>query len=206
MIRTTVLAALLALAVAPGLSFAQSSSEPLETLPSGFVAAPEFKFSEMDGESAYLLGGRAGWLSDRKLFLGGGAYWLTSGAAGADLAYGGAHVEWFARRSNQFNLSFGGLVGAGSGTLAVDTSQFPAPVFRDPRGRGGRFSHRFPSTVRVDEGFFVAEPQANASYTFTDWLRLNFGAGYRLIGAASGLESRLRGPTASVSLQLGRFY
>jgi hypothetical protein len=204
MIRTGLLAALLSLA--PGLAFAQSSTEPLETIPSGFVAAPELKLSELNGESASLLGGRAGWLSDRKLFLGAGAYWLTSGAASADLAYGGAIVEWFVRRSNQFNLSFGGLVGAGTGTLAVDTSELPVPVFRDARGRGGRFSHRFPSTVRVNEGFFVAEPQANASYTFTDWLRLNFGAGYRLIGAASGLESRLRGPTASVSLQLGKFY
>jgi hypothetical protein len=52
----------------------------------------------------------------------------------------------------------------------------------------------------------VAEPQANASFTFTNWLRLGVGAGYRLIGGASGLESRFRGPTASVSLQFGSFY
>jgi hypothetical protein len=206
--RTLVLAALFTLAGVPGRALAQSAAEPLETIPSGFIAAPELKFSEMDGDSAYLLGGRAGWLSDRKLFLGAGAYWLTSGAPGADLAYGGGLVEWFARRSNQFNLSFGGLVGFGTGTLAVDAGEFPGPgpVFGNHRGRGSRFSRRFPSTFRVDEGFFVAEPQANASYTFTDWLRLNFGAGYRLIGAASGLESRLRGPTASISLQLGKFY
>ncbi|MGH9318972.1 MAG: hypothetical protein ACRD21_24565 [Vicinamibacteria bacterium] len=56
------------------------------------------------------------------------------------------------------------------------------------------------------EGFFVSEPQANASFTFTSWFRLGVGAGYRLIGGASGLESRFRGLTASVSLQFGGFY
>ncbi len=198
--KTFVFAAVLVLAG----GFAES--EDLERISSGFVVAPDFKFSEMDGESANLLGGYAGWLTDRKLLLGAGAYWLTSGAAGADLAYGGALVEWFLQRNDRFNLSFRGLVGAGTGTVALDAGEFPELMFPNRRGRGDRFSHRFPSTVRVEEGFFVAEPQANASITITRWLRLGVGAGYRLIGAASGLESRFRGPTASVSVQLGSFY
>jgi hypothetical protein len=207
--KTFVFAAVLILGGAT--SFAQSTeTEGLEKIQSGFVVAPDFKFSELDGESANLLGGYAGWLSDRKLLLGGGAYWLTNGPAGTDLAYGGALVEWFPHRSDRFNLSLGGLVGLGVGTVAIDVDEFPEPVFPGHGGgrgaRGGRFPHPFPSSVRVDEGFFVAEPQANASYTFTSWMRLGVGAGYRLIGAASGLESRFRGPTASVSLQFGKFY
>lgn len=51
-----------------------------------------------------------------------------------------------------------------------------------------------------------SSPQANASYTFTSWMRLGLGAGYRLIGAASGLESHFRGATASLPLQFGKFY
>lgn len=213
--KTFVFAAVLGLSGATAPSFAQSTETAgLEKIQSGFVVAPDFKFSEMDGESANLLGGYAGWLSDRKLFLGGGAYWLTSGPGGADLAYGGALVQWFAQRNERLNLSFGGLVGFGTGTVAMDVDEFPEPElpdrFHDARGangvRGGRFSHRFPSSIRVDEGFFVAEPQANASYTFTSWMRLGVGAGYRLIGAARGLENRFRGPTASVSLQFGKFY
>jgi hypothetical protein len=213
--KTLSLTAVLVLASATAPSFAQSTeSQGLERIQNGFVIAPDFKFSEMDGESANLLGGYAGWLTDRKLFIGGGAYWLTNGPAGSDLAYGGALVEWFARRNDRFNLSFRGLVGLGAGTAAIDIDEFPETGFPDRArgargaygGRGGRFPHSFPSSVRVDEGFFVAEPQANASYTFTRWMRLGVGAGYRLIGAASGLESRFRGPTASISLQLGRFY
>jgi hypothetical protein len=188
-------------------SFAQSDKvQGLEKMQSGFVVAPEFKFSELDSESASLLGGRAGWLTDRKLFLGAGAYFLTSGPSESGLAYGGALVEWFAQRNDRFNLSFVGLLGAGTGTLAVDADDLRQGAFQDHGGRGGRFPHRFPSSLEVDEGFFVAEPQANASITFTNWMRLSVGAGYRLIGAASGLESRLRGPTASFSLQLGSFY
>lgn len=210
--KTLLFASSLLLAGATAPSFAQSTeTRDLERIQSGFVVAPDFKFSELDSESANLLGGYAGWLSDRKLFLGGGAYWLTNGPSGADLAYGGALVEWFAQRSDRFNLSFRGLVGLGTGSVAIDVDEFPEPAFPDrgrgPHGtRGGRFPHPFPSSVRVDEGFFVAEPQANASYTFTSWLRLGVGAGYRLIGAANGLESRFRGPTASVSLQFGSFY
>ena len=208
--KTVLFAAALVFAGATVRSFAQSTeTEDLEKIHSGFVAAPDFKFSEMDGELANLLGGYAGWLTDRKLFIGAGAYWLTNGTAGSELAYGGALVEWFAQRNERINLSFRGLVGAGTGTLAVDIDDFPGPVFRDRgarEGRGGRHPQRFPSSVRVHEGFFVAEPQANASFTFTNWMRLGVGAGYRLIGAASGLESRFRGPTASVSLQFGAFY
>jgi hypothetical protein len=97
------------------------------------------------------------------------------------------------------------------GTTAIDVGEIPEPAFPDRRfgtrgGRDGRFPHSFPSSVRVDEAFFVAEPQANVSYTFTSWLRLGAGAGYRLVAGASDLESRFRGPTASISLQFGKFY
>jgi hypothetical protein len=210
--KTFAFTAVIVFASATVPSFAQSTETPgLEKIQNGFVIAPDFKFSELDGQSANLLGGYAGWLTDRKLFIGGGAYWLTSGPAGADLAYGGALVEWFPRRNDRFNLSFRGLAGLGTGTASVDVDEFPEPVFPDRGhgargGRGGRFPHPFPSSVRVDETFFVAEPQANASYTFTSWLRLGAGAGYRLVAGASGLESRFRGPTASVSLQFGKFY
>lgn len=191
---------------------ADAENPDLERIQGGFVVAPDFKLSEMDGRSANLLGGYAGWLTDRKLFIGAGAYWLTNGAAGSELAYGGALVEWFPQRNEKFNLSFRGLVGAGTGSLGVDIGDlgdFPEAPESRFGGRGEwdhRFPHRFPSTILVHEGFFVAEPQANGSFTFTHWLRLGVGAGYRLIGGASGLESRFRGPTASVSLQFGKFY
>jgi hypothetical protein len=216
--KTFAFAAVLVFASATAPSFAQSTeTQGLERIQSGFVIAPDFKFSEMDGESANLLGGYAGWLTDRRLFIGGGAYWLTNGPAGSDLAYGGALVEWFAQRNDRFNLSFRGLAGLGTGTVAIDVDEFPEPVFPERGfgahgargangGRDGRFPHPFPSSVRVDEAFFVAEPQANASYTFTSWMRLGVGAGYRRIAGASGLESRFRGPTASVSVQFGKFY
>jgi hypothetical protein len=213
--KTLAFTAVVVFASAAAPSFAQSTeTQGLETIQNGFVIAPDFKFSELDGRSANLLGGYAGWLTDRKLFIGGGAYWLTSGPAGADLAYGGALVEWFARRNDRFNVSFRGLAGLGTGTVAVEVDELPGPTFPDRGfgnrgsfgGRSGRFRHTFSSSVRVDETFFVAEPQANASYTFTSWLRLGAGAGYRLVAGASGLESRFRGPTASLSLQFGKFY
>jgi hypothetical protein len=59
------------------------------------------------------------------------------------------------------------------------------------------------SRVILRSRFFIAEPQANLLWNFTDRLRLNWGIGYRLIGGASGVEDRLRGVTGSVALQFG---
>ena len=135
--KTVLFAAALVLAGATMRSFAQSTeTEDLEKIHSGFVVAPDFKFSEMDGEFANLLGGYAGWLTNRKLFIGAGAYWLTNGTAGSELAYGGALVEWFAQRNERFNLSFRGLVGAGTGTLAVDIDAFSRAGISRPRRKG----------------------------------------------------------------------
>jgi hypothetical protein len=205
MTRTPALAVALVFLTAP--SFAQST-EPsgLEKMQNGFVIAPDFKFTELDSESANLLGAYGGWLTDRKLFIGAGVYWLTSGPSRAGLTYGGGLVEWFAQRNERFNVSFRGLVGGGSGTLALDLGDVPESVSGDHRGRGGsRSFHRFPGRARVGEGFFVAEPQAIASLTLARWMRVAAGGGYRLIAGASGLEDRFRGLTASVSLQIGSF-
>ncbi len=157
-------------------AFAQSTeTQELEKIQSGFVVAPDFKFSEMDGESANLLGGYAGWLTDRKLFIGGGAYWLTSGPAGSDLAYGGALVEWFAQRNDRFNLSFRGLAGLGTGTTSIDVDEFPEPEFPDrgfgthedrgPSGANGANGAMEPMEPMEEEAvdFPIRSPRACAS-------------------------------------------
>lgn len=58
-------------------------------------------------------------------------------------------------------------------------------------------------TFRVSENFFVAEPQANVLLTLTNWMRINAGVGYRLIGGTSLLDDRLHGVSGTVAIQFG---
>ena len=58
--------------------------------------------------------------------------------------------------------------------------------------------------LRINGDFVVAEPQLNALWTVTPWLRLDAGAGYRFIGESDLLGRRLRGPSASVAQFGGR--
>ena len=66
---------------------------------------------------------------------------------------------------------------------------------------------RFPISVDtpelepIDEGFFIAEPEANVMLNITEKIRLGFGGGYRFIGAAGRTNDRLEGFTANAALK-----
>ena len=57
--------------------------------------------------------------------------------------------------------------------------------------------------VLVNEQFFIAEPQVDALWRITGWLRLDAGVGYRAIGGADLLHEQLRGVSGSIALRLG---
>jgi hypothetical protein len=190
---------------APAAPALQEGSLVVETMESGFVVTPDFRFTEVDDKYGSLAGIRAGWLTDDRLLIGGAGYWLANGSADRKMAYGGLVVEWSLARSRRFGLSFGALVGGGSSTLGVDVLGFPRGRF--PHHRWPDTDPGEPETVRVGarEGFFIAEPQANVSLLLTRWLRLGAGVGYRLLGGAGQFESRLRGVSGTVSVQMGTF-
>jgi hypothetical protein len=205
--------AVVALLAGPGLARAQSAPAPppsgemiVETMQSGFVLAPDFRFTEVDDDFGGLAGVRAGWLTDDRLFIGGAGYWLTNGDPGRKMAYGGLAVEWSLARSRRVGVSFGALVGGGTSTLTVETTGFPRGRFHE--GRHGWFPDPGePQTflVGVGEGYFVAEPRATASLMLTRWLRVGAGVSYRLIAGAGDFNDRLGGVAGTVSVQLGTF-
>lgn len=183
----------------------------------GFLFAPDFKFTEVAGDFANLAGGYGGWVLNRKLLLGGGAYTLTNGG-GNDMTYGGGVIEYFVSSSSLVNLSFRGLVGGGSATVRgsgfgpdfgyddVPSAPFLGNLFGR---RGGRFPDddfpRFGPRSSSRTSFFVAEPEANVMLNVTEKFRLGFGGGYRFIGGAGPLQNALDGFTASVALKLAFF-
>jgi len=183
-------------------SAAQQSQGPMmvERVHNGFTVAPDFRIGKVDGSTARLAGAYGGWVIDNNLLVGGGGYWLTNGSRTRDLAYGGAVIGWLARTDAPLGFGARTLIGFGEATLSDSIMILGEPFDRD-RGR----VLRAPMTVRAifRERFFVAEPQADLLIRVTRQLRMDLGVAYRAIGGASREDSRLRGASGSVSLQIG---
>ena len=205
---------------------AAESSLTVERIRSGFLVAPDLKLTRIDGGSGAVAGLYGGFITDRRLLVGAGAYWLTGGPAGVDMAYGGGLVEWFANPGGRVDFSVRSLFGFGRATLSstVETPFFDAfhghaghLSYGEPR-RGRHWSRwspkghpawnddfAWPSSFlyRYRQDFLIADPQLSVHLNMTDWLRIGGGAGYRFVGRAGSDGDRLRGFTASVGLQLG---
>jgi hypothetical protein len=81
------------------LSAAQSSASA-ETLlkgdvDNGFLFAPDFKCTDLNGSFASLVGGYGGWVIDKKILIGGGVYTLANGSGADGMTYGGGVFEYF---------------------------------------------------------------------------------------------------------------
>jgi hypothetical protein len=209
---------LLAAILSAGSLFAEE--EQTQTLTQGQIdnnifIAPDFKFTEVDGRFANLAGVYGGWLIDRKLLLGGGGYFLTNRSDDLKMTYGGFVVEYFVRSDRLINFSVKGLIGGGEATirsaldrilplpLPLDVSQIANPVSIGFGRQGTRFPifPEFPDFQSIDEGFFIAEPEASIMLNITEKFRIGFGGGYRFIGGAGRTDNRLEGFTANVALK-----
>jgi hypothetical protein len=217
---TRPIAALIALCIASLLPSAAAAQTPspasplkIEPIDSGFVVAPDARFTEVNDKFATLAGVYGGWLTDRTLLVGAGGYWLANRDDNFKMQYFGGVGSWTIGARRKVGLRAGALVGGGSATLAKTYGdlfgEIPAGapgLSRDhglsSRGRGGS-PITSATLVRVNEDFFIAEPQVNAVMSLTKWLHLDAGIGYRLIGGADLLNEDLRGISGSVALQLG---
>jgi hypothetical protein len=213
----TALIALCLAALLPSAAAAQTAppAGPLkiEPIDSGFVFAPDARFTEVNDQLATLAGVYGGWLTDRTLLIGAGGYWLANRDDNFKMQYFGGVGSWTIGARRKVGLRAGALVGGGSATLAKTYGdlfgEIPAGatgLSRDHRlsfrGRGGS-PITSATLVRVNEDFFIAEPQVNAVMSLTKWLHLDAGVGYRLIGGADLLSEDLRGLSGSIALQLG---
>jgi len=181
----------------------------VERVHSGFLVAPDFKITEVDGKTSELAGGYAGWLTDGKIFFGGGGYWLANQSRDREMAYGGLIVQWLARTNERFGFSAKGLVGGGRATLSSGVAEILRLSDRD-RASLGRIdqddlnrARLTDDRLRFREDFFVAEPEVDLLVRLTKRLRLTGGAGYRFTGGEGRNDNRLHGAVGSVGLQIG---
>ncbi len=183
---------------------AQTTQGPLvlEQIHNPFVVAPDYKFTDLDGDTGQLAGAYAAKLLAERLLVGGGFYWLVNGDGGEEMRYGGFLLGWSLPVGQAVRFGARGLVGFGTATLGVE-GQFPGQP--QPRGRGRL--HGFPvagQTVRflANDDFFVFEPQVNTTVQVIPHVGIEVGGGYRLTGATNVLEDRLNGISGSIAAQL----
>jgi hypothetical protein len=176
----------------------------LERVHDSWAIAPDFKMTRLDGASRALTGGYVGRIFDDTLLIGGAGYWLPDNSINRKLAYGGAVVEWREHPGDgPIGFAIKGLVGFGQSTMTstvnlVDNRYGP---FLD-RDRSPS-AQATTAIIRFDQGFFVAEPQAELLIGLARNVRLNCGVGYRAVGAANGVENRLRGVSGGIGLEFG---
>ena len=197
---TKALIAVLVMLLLPMVAAAQTTQGPLvlERLHNPFVVAPDYKITDIDGDTGQLAGAYAGKLLGDILFVGGGFYWLVDGDHGEEMRYGGLVLGWSLPAGRAVRFGARGLVGFGTATLGVDGQLIGQPRGRlSARGVPGQ-------TVRflAHDDFFVFEPQVNATVQVIPHVGVEVGGGYRLSGATNALEDRLNGVSGSVAVQL----
>ncbi len=168
-----------------------------EPVRSGWLAAPDFKITEVDHRTSELVGGYAGRITDDTFFIGGGGYWMANQSRDREMAYGGLVVQWLARTNARLGFSVKGLVGGGAATLSGLT------LLRDNDDRDDRRGRITTIRGRHNQAFFVAEPEADVLVRLTRHMRLTVGAGYRFTTSERGGDSRLRGAAGTLGLQIG---
>jgi len=185
-----------------GPAAAQNQSGPMtvERIQSGPLGAPEVKITDVDGHLSTLLGGEAGWMTDRTFFVGAAGYWMVNGAHDQGMGYGGLTMHWWWNGSQPFGFGAKGLIGGGTATLLDTFTQrvppYPVPV---PRGTAPQ---TYTYTAWYNRGFFIFEPEADAFVRLGDHLRVTGGVSYRVIGADGNTDNRIRGVAGTIGVQI----
>jgi hypothetical protein len=183
----------------------------IEPLDSGFIVTPEARFGDINGDFATFAGAHAGWVTDHKLLIGGAGYWLANRDDDFKMQYFGGLARWTLGSQRPLGVSFGALAGFGDATMGrpygdlFGTRGGALPSRDGHRDVGGRFGSPINSAavVRVSDSFFIAEPQIDALWRITSWMRLDAGVGYRVIGGAELLGDQLRGVSGSIGVRFG---
>jgi len=157
------------------------------------LAAPMFKFSQLNDTFGFLAGGKLGWIINYQYLLGVEGYWLVNdvpgpeigGTLAPDLAmkYGGLTLEYIIMPQSTVHFSVATL--AAMGSVAYDYSN-----------------------VRDNDTYWVIEPSVNVYLNMTQYLKVGLGAGYRYVSDVDlrGLTGEnLSGIVGTLSINFGTY-
>jgi hypothetical protein len=169
----------------------------LEPIESGFVFAPEVRFTRVDRFSSMQVGGYGGWLVSDAILLGAGGYGLVAGPDGVGMRYGGIVAGFTLPVGDGLRFGVRGLFGFGEARL-VERLPVTCP------NPSVDFAPCFHSAwVRQD--FVVFEPQATIGARLGPKVTFELSGGYRVIGNAGGWEGRLQSGFGSAAIRFGPF-
>jgi len=174
-----------------------------ETLFSGRIehggfGGPVVMFSQINGHTGVIVGGRGGWIINHIITIGGGGYGLSNKvpagpqAWGDSLAlvmgYGGFEVGFIFNSDKLIHLDFHTLIGAG--------------------GTGTRLWNDDVRDEANDGSFFIVEPVLSLVLNVTHNFRIAGGVGYRYISGVDSpyfTDSDLSGTSINISFKFGHF-
>lgn len=155
-----------------------------------FAVKPEFKVTELGGNTALLTGIQAGPSLDRRLYIGAAGYGLINNINGGsyyndpgffDFWYAGLTMEYSFWSEKLIHGSFGALLG------------------------GGQIRLREQEGSTDTSALFVAEPGVNIMMNLTKSLEFGAGCSYRYINGADDGDfsnSKLSGITGGIFLRI----
>ena len=174
----------------------------IERVHNGFIVAPDVKFTTVDGHDGTLVGGTAGVVVDRRLFLGAGGYWLANNTSDREMVYGGFVGGWYVPSMGILDVSISGLVGVGQMTLAYRFNDPPVPMTVSNAHHG---PPQYPTySYAASTQFFIAEPTATVTLRVTRVVAVFGSVGYRLIAGADPFNDDLAGVSGAVGIRFGR--
>lgn len=191
-IRATVI-----LFILGGSLFAQDEQLIGDKIESGGFGGPVWKATRLNGEFAFLGGGRGGWIINHTLVIGGGGYGtmadVETGLVDSNgkklvlrMEYSGFELEYIRHSGKLVHFTAYALFGGGY----------------------IRLHEHEPGGLAASDNFFVMDASINAEINVFRWLRVNAGAGYRL---AFGIDTEglgngdVGGPEAQVTVKFGKF-
>ena len=166
----------------------------------GGFGGPVFKYTQIKGEPAVLIGGRGGWIINHTFVIGGGGYGLVNQIEAdyminnkhpfINFGYGGLELEYIIQSDQIVHFSVYTLIGAGAVTYKED-------IWND-----------WDDWSSASDEFFVFEPAINVEINITSFFRINAGVTYRFISGVyySDLQnSDLAGFSGALTLKFGSF-
>ena len=163
---------------------------------SGGFGGPVWKVARVNGETAFLSGGRGGWIINHAFVIGGGGYStmmdVNTGVIDDEeklyfrMEYSGLELEYIQSSNRVMHWTVQALIGGGH--LEIRKHDPDRSLTRD--------------------NFFVAVANVNAEINVVKWMRVDVGAGHRLtfgVDAASLTDGDIGGLEAQVTVKFGSF-
>jgi hypothetical protein len=158
-----------------------------ENFESGGYGGPAFKFTTIDGQFSFLMGGGGAWLINHKISIGGMGFGLAT-----DLKSGGSDLD----------MSYFGF----NGGYVFFPDSIVHFITHATIGWGEVQLRRTP---HESDNFFVIEPNVDAEINVLTWVRLCAGVSYRFATGVNGItginNSDLSGLAGTIFIKFGWF-